>query len=258
MRIYDISLTTWGWLFAGIPAPIGQERYGARPPHLELVALNRPGLPGALAGLVAERADRLGADTVNRELSAVRGAVGWWREQGWIAIDPTEGIERRPAPANRTRRPLSPFQIEALWGLDAALREQTLWRMVYESGARTDVILGLDIQNLYPSDRCGRLPAGSCDARWIHWGTGTAGLLPRLMAGRSRGPLFLTARPARATDPAERVCPVTGRARLSYRRAAEIFEEATRLLANPMADGKDIDSLDGWTLCQLHRSVSGP
>ncbi|MFD7866040.1 hypothetical protein [Streptomyces sp. NPDC059783] len=29
------------------------------------------------------------------------------------------------------------------------------------------------------------------------------------------------------------MCPETGRARLSYRRAEEIFEENTRLLANP-------------------------
>ena len=29
---------------------------------------------------------------------------------------------------------------------------------------------------------------------WIHWQSGTAQLLPRLIAGRARGPLFLTGR----------------------------------------------------------------
>ena len=45
------------------------------------------------------------------------------------------------------------------------------------------------------------------------------------------------------------LCPVTGRARLSYRRAAEIFEEATRPLADPLHRAQ------GWTLHQLRHSM---
>ena len=51
------------------------------------------------------------------------------------------------------------------------------------------------------------------------------------------------------------VCPETGRARLSYRRAEEIFEENTRLLANPLASPEDIEDLDGWTLHRLRHSA---
>ncbi|MFH8409085.1 hypothetical protein ACH4FX_30495 [Streptomyces sp. NPDC018019] len=58
---------------------------------------------------------------------------------------------------------------------------------------------------------------------------------PRLIARRTRGPLFLTDRKAPAGMPTLDVCPETGRARLSYRRGEEIFEENTRLLANPLA-----------------------
>ncbi|MFE7243284.1 hypothetical protein [Streptomyces sp. NPDC057580] len=61
----------------------------------------------------------------------------------------------------------------------------------------------------------------------------TAQLLPRLIAGRTRGPLFLTDRKARTGTVTLNVCPQTERARLSYRRAKEIFEESTRLLATP-------------------------
>jgi integrase/recombinase XerD len=51
--------------------------------------------------------------------------------------------------------------------------------------------------------------------------------------------------------------PETGRARLSYRRAEEIFEENTRLLANPLASPDDIEELDGWTLHRLrHRALT--
>jgi integrase/recombinase XerD len=39
------------------------------------------------------------------------------------------------------------------------------------------------------------------------------------------------------------VCPETGRARLSCRRAEEIFEENTRLPADPLASPDDIEDL---------------
>lgn len=90
---------------------------------------------------------------------------------------------------------------------------------------------------------------------WIHWRSGTAQLLPRLIARRTRGPLFLTDRKAPAGTPTLDVCPETGRARLSYRRAEEIFEENTRLLANPLASPEDIEDLDGWTLHRLRHSA---
>ena len=48
---------------------------------------------------------------------------------------------------------------------------------------------------------------------------------------------------------------VTGRARLSYRRAEEIFEESIRLLANPLASPDDFDELEGWTLHRLRHSA---
>ena len=65
--------------------------------------------------------------------------------------------------------------------------------------------------------------------------------MPRLIAGRTSGPLFLTDRaPAPGRAPAAvDVCPVTGRARLSYRRAEALFREAS----------------GGWTLHQLRHSA---
>jgi hypothetical protein len=54
-------------------------------------------------------------------------------------------------------------------------------------------------------------------------------LLPRLIARRRRGPLFLADRPlvpSRAPAAAD-LCPETGRARLSYRRAEELFVAAS-------------------------------
>lgn len=90
----------------------------------------------------------------------------------------------------------------------------------------------------------------------VSWSAyGAAQLLPRLIGRRTRGPLFFTNCKAPAGTPTLDVCPETGRARLSYRRAEEIFEENTRLLANPLASPEDIEDLDGWTLHRLRHSA---
>jgi integrase len=100
--------------------------------------------------------------------------------------------------------------------------------------------------------RCPRSAAAPAE----RWGqSGTAQLLPRLIAGRTRGPLFLTGRKAPAGTPSLHVCPETGRARLSYRWAEAIFEYATRLLANPLTSPEGIEGLDGWTLHRLRHSA---
>ncbi|MFE2184896.1 site-specific integrase [Streptomyces sp. NPDC059455] len=143
----------------------------------------------------------------------------------------------------------------ALWRLDVALREKTFWKMLYESAARADEVLCLNVEDLYPQDKRGKITAKGGATEWIHWQSGTAQLLPRLIARRTHGPLFLTSRKAPAGTPTLDVCPETGRARLSYRRAEEIFKENTRLLANPLASPDDIEDLDGWTLHRIRHST---
>jgi integrase/recombinase XerD len=86
-----------------------------------------------------------------------------------------------------------------------------------------------------------RVRSKSGDTDWLHFQSGSARLLPRLIAGRARGPLFLTtaalSRPA--CPAAVDRCPDSGRARLSYRRAEALFCEAS----------------GGWTLHQLRHSA---
>jgi integrase len=55
---------------------------------------------------------------------------------------------------------------------------------------------------------------------------GTARLLPRLLRGRTSGPVFVTERKARVQLPAADLDP-SGRARLSYQQAAALFSEAS-------------------------------
>jgi len=111
----------------------------------------------------------------------------------------------------------------------------------------------LHVLGRYPNKR-GRVISKGGAIEWIHWQTGAAMLLPRLLAGRNRGPVFLAGRrPVRPVASLD-LCPVTGRARLSYRRAAELFEQHTRHLAHPGATGEDPGGPGGWTLHQLRHS----
>jgi hypothetical protein len=81
---------------------------------------------------------------------------------------------------------------------------------------------------------------------WVCWRAETARLLPRLVGGRTRGPLFLSdRRPAPARTPAEAdLCPETGRRRLSYERAEYLFKQATRSL-DPAGAGYTLRRLRG-------------
>ncbi|MEV4360144.1 tyrosine-type recombinase/integrase [Nonomuraea sp. NPDC049625] len=168
---------------------------------------------------------------------------------------PIAGIERRPAPPDRTKA-LSRDQIADLFALKVALREQALWRMLYETCARAEEILTLDVDDLLPDDKRGKVVSKGGATDWVHWQSGTAQLLPRLTKGRNTGPVFLTTRKAPARTATRDKCRTTGRARLSYRRAAELFEFHTRALANPGVTGPDeLELLGGWTLHQLRHSA---
>jgi integrase len=117
--------------------------------------------------------------------------------------------------------------------------------MRYETAARAEEILGLNIEDL---DRVGRrAPVKAKGARaktrrrgqaredvvleTVYWDAGTARLLPRLLKGRTRGPVFLThrrPRPGKVLGPRDS-CPDTGLARLSYGQARALLDAHTAL-----------------------------
>jgi integrase/recombinase XerD len=162
-----------------------------------------------------------------RQLAILRSACAFWRKHAWIATDPTAGLERPRVPLDRTRA-LTRERIAALWRHDdIALRERVFWRLLYETAARANEILSLDIEDLDLPNKRARVRSKGGATEWVFWQTGAALLLPRLLAGRSSGPVFLADRqPTRAIPSVDR-CPLTGRARLSYRRAAELFSEVS-------------------------------
>jgi len=116
---------------------------------------------------------------------------------------------------------------------------------------RREELLSLNVEDLDLEFRCGRVTSKGGAIEYVHWATGTARLLPRLLRGRTSGPVFLAGRHAPVSGsraPAEAdVCPETGRGRLSYPRAEYLFKQATA----------DCDPhKQGWTLHQLRHSTS--
>jgi integrase/recombinase XerD len=145
-RVYRISLTGWAWPLVGRPVPAGAERRGAVPPVVPLALLDDPATGGRLGAAVAERAGLTDARTVNREVSALRSAAGWWLDEGWITADPTTGLRHRAA--DELAAPLDAAQVDALLELPAGLREHAFWRLLLDSGAGAARVLALNADQL--------------------------------------------------------------------------------------------------------------
>src|SRR5215207_520740 len=108
---------------------------------------------------------------------------------------------------------------------DVALRDKTLWRLLYETAARANEALCLNVEDLDVPNRRAAIRGKNGEIDYLHWQTASGHLLSRLIAGRSAGPVFLTDRRASLSRAPATVdlCRETGRARLSYRRAQELF-----------------------------------
>jgi site-specific recombinase XerD len=167
--------------------------------------------------------------TWNRNVATIRSFVTFCRRHGWLDHDPTTAIERRREPADRSRW-LSREDLDRLFASRTArIRDRALWLLLYESAARAEEVLNLNVEDLNLATRQATITGKGGDTDVIHWATRTARLLPKVIDGRTRGPLFLADRPPAASRAPARddLDPTTGRARLSYRRAAEIFTDAT-------------------------------
>ena len=101
--------------------------------------------------------------------------------------------------------------------------------MLYETAARAGEVFALNVEDLDLAHRRAVVIGKGGRAELIGWETKTARLLPRLLHQRREGPLFLAdITPAPARQPAlADLDPGSGRARLSYRRAAEVFKLAS-------------------------------
>ncbi|KIH96705.1 plasmid multimer resolution protein pmrA [Streptomonospora alba] len=205
--------------------------------------------PEAAAAAMA-RWEAAAPSTWNKHLAALRSFAAYGLRQEWLAADPTRFLERRRAP-RRGDRSVPAARLEALLAdTRHELRERVLWRMLYETAARAEEVLTLDVADLDPAMRRARIHAKGGAVEYVHWATPTARLLPRLLAGRTSGPVFLADRRSPAAGSRARaladVDPATGRGRLSYPRAEYLFKQASK---------RHDPHGDGWTLHRLRHSA---
>ena len=176
--------------------------------------------------------------TWNTRITAIQSFVSYCQRNNWLQNDPMALVDHRRLTRDQTKA--IPYQdLEELWSRrDIHLREKTLWRMLYETAARTGEILALNVEDLDLARKRAVIIGKGGHKEYVYWASGVARLLSRYLAGRRRGPLFLTHRKPNVIPARSDECPQTGRGRLSYERASTLFKQAT----------------GGWTLHQLRHS----
>ncbi|ALV49430.1 MULTISPECIES: tyrosine-type recombinase/integrase [Streptomyces] len=182
-------------------------------------------------------------NTWNARRAAVLSWLGWCESYGYDGPAVPAWTKRLAVPDSETPARSKMAVDRLIARREVHLREKTLWRMLYETAARAEEILGANIEDLDLSAR--RCPVKAKGARTkarrrgqagedfvletVYWDAGTARLLPRLLRGRTRGPVFVTHRrpgPGKVVSPRD-VCPDTGLARLSYGQARALLDEHT-------------------------------
>ncbi|MGH9022009.1 MAG: tyrosine-type recombinase/integrase [Acidimicrobiia bacterium] len=200
--------------------------------------------PRALARFMGSQYGHLAPASWNRVAATLGSFFAYATRQGWVPTSPAAGLERRRPRVDREAhartRAIPEAELRTFLDGDQPVREKTLWWFLYETAARANEVLALDVGDLdLPRRRAVVIGKGG-RAELIGWETKTARLLPRLLRGRKSGPVFLAdIRPAPGRQPAlADLDRASGRARLSYRRAAQLFSQAS----------------GGWTLHQLRHS----
>ncbi|GAB7045131.1 hypothetical protein JCM9534A_02570 [Catenuloplanes indicus JCM 9534] len=164
------------------------------------------------------RWDAGAANTWNRHLSALTSFTAYCRRQESLTTDPGRRLERRKVTPTRGKA-IPRARLERLFTDDRnPLRERVLWRMLYETCARAEEVLGLDVPGLDTEFRRALRPAPSPAAGRPHRRAGVPGRparsrrrTPRAGPGRHLpgdrpGPAVLPARrvPVQAGIPVSR------------------------------------------------------
>ena len=158
-RVPSLGRAVERFLAAKPLSPNGRRSYA----HTLGTVIGDLGADLALDEFTAERVRRVlearwgdaSAATWNNRLTALGSFRRWAQAQGWITEDPLAGIERRPQPRDEVA-PIRYEQLHALWTRpDVHVREKTLWRMLYETAARANEVLALNVGGPRPRSQAG-------------------------------------------------------------------------------------------------------
>ncbi len=164
------------------------------------------------------------ANTWNTHRNGIQAFVTWCQKREWLDLDPLTLIEKRRHRPDETKA-IHYDDLDALMTRrNVQLREKTLCRFLYETSARAGEVLALNLDDLHLRRHAATNVGKGGKTQRIEWADKSAGLLGRYLRGRKEGPLFLTHRSPTLAPARRDLCPVTGRTRLSYHRAAVLFK----------------------------------
>lgn len=198
-----------------------------------LVADHTPDLPVAkltpakVKRTLQQRWGESAPSTWNSRMTALQSFVRYCDRNEWINRSPLKGIERKREPRDETRA-IDFDDLDNIWNQSSiALREKLLWRMLYETAARANELLALNIEDLDMARKRAVVIGKGGHREVVVWASSTARLLPRYLAGRRRGPVFVTSRQPNVVPADGDRCPDTGFGRLSYQQAWKQFSQAS-------------------------------
>jgi len=87
----------------------------------------------------------------NRTVATLGSFFAYTTRQGWTPVSPPpgwNGAGLAPTRAHARRRAIPEAELRAFLDSDYSLREKTLWWLLYETAARANEILDLDVEDL--------------------------------------------------------------------------------------------------------------
>ncbi|GAA4982634.1 hypothetical protein [Actinopolymorpha pittospori] len=200
-------------------------------------------------------------NTWNARRAAVLSWLGWCAERGYDGPAVPAWVKRMPPPDSQTPARSNMAVDRAIARRDVHLREKTLWRMLYETVARSEEVLGVNIEELDLAGRRAPVKAKGaqpgtrrrgararsscwrpCTGTWARLGC-CPGRSRAAPAGRCSSPIASRGR-ERSLAPRD-FCPDTGLVRLSYGRARALLDAHTAVSEGP---GR------GWELHEYRHS----
>jgi site-specific recombinase XerD len=114
--------------------------------------------------ITADRWDTAAPATWNRHCATVTSFLAFCAREGLLSGEPVVWLRRRREHIDATRAVLLPA-LERLWSRrDVPLREKTLWRLLYETAARANEVLCLNVEDLdLPNKRARTVSKGRRD-----------------------------------------------------------------------------------------------
>ncbi|MFI0966988.1 tyrosine-type recombinase/integrase [Streptomyces sp. NPDC021080] len=170
---------------------------------------------------------RSAPNTWNRTRATVQTFLRWLGDAKVATVELPALCRARKVVIDETKA-VDPEELEHLWDpARVALRQRTLWRLLYESSSRAEAVLALNVEDVSLKARKARAVIKGGRTIWVYFERRGAELLREYIGDRTRGPVFLTDRRPRdwRTRAPGEFAPDGRRCRLSYDRAEHILKE---------------------------------